>query len=74
MTLSRTQLTDRERFMRHLWIWERDMLELARRYPAWRDLAHELGFMDAKIDAPWTHADLGRQIKYADLPLTTNPQ
>jgi hypothetical protein len=32
--------------------------------PGWRKLANQLGFRDAKIDAPWTFPDEGRLIPY----------
>jgi hypothetical protein len=51
-------------FMAFFYIWERDLLELARQYPGWRSRAAELGFSDAKIDAPWTFPDEGRRIAY----------
>ena len=41
---------------------------MAARYLPWRQLAHELGFVDAKIDVPWTFSDAGRHIKYMENP------
>ena len=64
MTLSKEQLDFKERFQKCFWIWERDMMEAARRWPEWRNKARELGFTDNKIDSPWVHADAGRLIKY----------
>jgi hypothetical protein len=53
--------------MNFLHIWERDFLEMAKRYPNWRALAHNLGFRDEKIDAVWVHSDEGRRIEYTAL-------
>lgn len=68
MSLSKTQIEDREKFTRWFWIWERDLLECARRWAPWRVLAHTLGFTDEKIDSTWEHADAGRLIKYMEIP------
>jgi hypothetical protein len=69
MTLSKQQIEhEKLRFQKWFWIWERDLLQMAREYPAWRDKAHSLGFQDAKIDAEWTHADEGAQLKYMQNP------
>jgi hypothetical protein len=46
------------------YIWERDLLHMAHQYEGWRNIAHHLGFTDAKIDAPWTFKDEGRSIAY----------
>src|SRR5579864_4487361 len=75
--LSKEQLEDdpRTRYMKWFWIWERDLLELARGHPAWREKAHELGFTDEAIDrirdesAPgwkryWPFPDEGRRLRY----------
>ena len=51
-------------FMAYHYIWERDMLQMAKEQPGWRALANRHGFTDAKIDAPWTHPDEGRFIRY----------
>jgi hypothetical protein len=64
VTLSKEQAEAKERFQRFLWIWERDLLEAARRWPAWHDKAIELGFSEEKIFNGWMHADEGRQIAY----------
>jgi hypothetical protein len=60
-----------ECFNTFFYIWERDLLYIAHQdigpgspYDGWRWKAHELGFTDAKIDAPWTHKDEGRRIAY----------
>jgi hypothetical protein len=68
MSLSKDQIEAKEKFQKWFWIWERDLLECARRYPEWRELAHELKFKDKKIDAPWTFPDAGRLIKYMEIP------
>ncbi len=52
-------------FMAFFYIWERDLLHMAQQFSGWRGLAHDLGFKDAKIDAPWTFPDEGRRICYA---------
>lgn len=67
MALSKTQIVDKER-NRWFWLWERDLLECARRWAPWRNKAHELGFTDEKIDATWEHIDAGRLIKYMENP------
>lgn len=69
MSLSKAQaeLDPKLKFMRFFWLQERDILECARRWEPWRVKARELGFTDAKIDAPWTHADAGRLIRYAEI-------
>jgi len=64
VSLSKAQIEERDKFKTHLFLHERDLLEAARRWAPWRIKAHELGFQDLKIDAPWTHSDAGRQIKY----------
>jgi hypothetical protein len=53
--------------MKFRYLWERDLLELARRDSGWRAKAYQLGFTDAKIDAPWTHRDEGRRIEYSTI-------
>lgn len=69
MTLSKAQLEiDRLKWRKWFWIWERDLLWMAAKHPAWRPVAHRLGFIDAKIDAPWTFPDAGRHIKYMENP------
>jgi len=69
MSLSKEQTeNDRNRWTKWFWIHERDLLECARRWLEWRIKAHELGFIDEKIDAPWPHADEGRRIKYMENP------
>ena len=73
MTLSKEQIEyEKLRFRKWFWIWERDLLECARRFSAWRIIAHELGFSDEKITAPWIHADAGRHIKYMENPYFEN--
>jgi len=67
--LSKAQIqAEKFRFRKWFWIWERDLLELSRRFTAWRSIAHELGFQDEKIDAVWTFTDSGRHIKYMENP------
>jgi len=66
--LSKEQLAHKNRFLTHFHIWERDLLECARRWLPWRELARELGFRDAKIDAPWTFEDAGKLIQYMEIP------
>jgi hypothetical protein len=66
--LSKQQIEQRDKFKTHFHIWERDLLECARRWPEWRDKAHELGFIDAKIDSPWEFEDEGRLIQYMRIP------
>lgn len=68
MTLSKTQLEDKEKWRRWFWIHERDLLYMAQRFPNWKTTAHELGFTDSKIDAPWTFKDEGRLIRYMENP------
>jgi hypothetical protein len=51
-------------FMAFFYIWERDLIQMAREHEGWRSLAHGLGFRDEKIDAPWTFPDEGRLIPY----------
>ena len=51
-------------FMAFFYIWERDLLRLAKQEQGWRKLANALGFKDVKIDAPWTHPDEGRLVPY----------
>jgi len=65
---SKEQLANRSKFMTHFHIWERDLLECARRWSAWRAMAHQLGFKDEKIDKPWTFQDAGRLIQYMEIP------
>lgn len=65
--LSKQQIQQKSKFMTHLHIWERDLLECARRWPAWRASAHELGFSDENIDKPWTFPDAGRLIQYLEI-------
>jgi hypothetical protein len=50
--------------MAFFYIWERDLLHMAKQDAGWRSVAHKLGFMDAKIDAPWAFPDEGRYIAY----------
>jgi hypothetical protein len=66
--LSKQQIAYKRRFMTHFHIWERDLLECARRWAPWRALAHELGFKDEKIDKPWEFKDAGKQIQYMEIP------
>lgn len=66
--LSKQQLAQKNKFLTHFHIRERDMLECARRWPAWRALANELGFQDEKIDSPWTFEDAGKLIQYMRNP------
>ena len=69
MTLSKEQIeADKLRFRKWFWIWERDLLECARRFPAWYVAARSLGFNEDKIAVPWTHSDAGRHIKYVENP------
>jgi hypothetical protein len=70
MTLSKKQQDDdpKTKYQKWFWLWERDLLHLAHSFPAWREKAHELGFMDVKIDTPWTFPDAGRLIKYMENP------
>lgn len=65
--LSKQQTAQKGKFMTHFHIWERDLLECARRWPAWTVVAHDLGFTDQKINQPWTFADEGRLIQYAEI-------
>ena len=51
-------------FMAFFYIWERDLLHMAKKEPGWRALANKLGFIDTKIDAPWTFPDEGRRVAY----------
>jgi hypothetical protein len=51
-------------FSAFFYIYERDLLQMAKEQPGWRLLANRLGFKDAKIDAPWTFPDEGRLIPY----------
>lgn len=67
MSESKAQILHKYRFLLHLFIRERDLLECARRYPAWRDKARELGFSDAKIDQLWPHQDAGRHMAYPQI-------
>ena len=69
MTLSKDQLASdpKTKFMKFFWLWERDLLECARRWPEWRAKAHELGFTDQKIDSAWTFADAGKLIRYVEV-------
>jgi hypothetical protein len=66
--LSKEQLVQRDKFKTHFHLWERDLLECARRFPAWRSKARALGFRDEKIDGPWTFSDAGRLIQYMENP------
>lgn len=55
-------------------MWERDLLEMARENPRWRDIAILSGFSDEKIDAPWVHKDEGQlvelpEIKQVNIPI-----
>ena len=69
MALSKQQIEDQKfKFRKWFWIWERDLLELARRFSEWRREAHDLGFEDSKIDAAWTFPDAGRYIRYMENP------
>lgn len=70
MSLSKAQLEvdPKVKFRKFFWMFERDILEAARRWAPWRELAKELGFTDQKIDASWNHSDAGRLIKYGDIP------
>lgn len=69
MTLSKKQIeVDKLKYRKWFWIYERDMLYLAKKFPAWRAKVHELGFQDRKIDSEWTHEDAGRRIKYMENP------
>ena len=69
MTLSKEQLDYQKlRYRKWFWIWERDLMWLARQFSAWRDKAHELGFNDEKIGSVWIHDDAGAQIKYMENP------
>lgn len=63
MTLSKKQLEDKVDFQKYQYIWERDLLALAQKSSYWRDKAHELGFADEKIAAPWTFKDEGRSLR-----------
>lgn len=72
MTLNKAQIEAKEKFNKWFWMWERDLLECAKRWPAWRTAAHELGFTDKKIDAEWTFQDAGRLIQYAENPWYKN--
>lgn len=63
MTLSKKQKAESDP-QKYFYLWERDLLQMAKEHQAWRDKAHELGFTDTKIDAPWPHADAGRKIAY----------
>jgi hypothetical protein len=45
-------------------LWERDLLECARRWPdKWHDVAICSGFTPEKIAEPWPHKDAGRLIE-----------
>lgn len=69
MTLSKEQIEyEKIRFQKWFWIHERDLLQMAKEQPAWREAAHDLGFTDKKIDSPWPHADEGRLIKHMENP------
>lgn len=65
--LSKDQLAQKNKFTTHFHIWERDLLECARRWAPWRTLARKLGFTDKKIEAPWTFKDAGKLIQYAEI-------
>lgn len=56
-------------FMMFYYIWEKDLLELAKRDEGWRARANRLGFTDKKIDTPWPHKDEGRRIEYEAIPV-----
>jgi hypothetical protein len=64
MALNKEQLEHKNKFMTSFHIWERDLLECARRWPEWRRKANELGFKDMKIDQVWDFKDAGRLIQY----------
>ncbi len=49
-------------------VWERDLLECAKRWPAWRRKANQLGFRDEKIDSNWSYKDAGKLIQYMEIP------
>lgn len=66
--LSKTQKQVNQKFMTHFHLWERDLLWMASRYPAWRNKARQLGFTDQKIDQPWTFQDAGKLIQYMEIP------
>jgi hypothetical protein len=69
MTLSlQQQETAKLKFRKWFWIWERDLVDLGNKFPAWRVKANELGFSDDVIDREWQHQDSGRQIKYMENP------
>ena len=65
--LSKDQIAAQKKFLTHFHIWERDLLECARRWPGWRNLAHELGFTDQKINQEWAFKDAGRLIQYMEI-------
>ena len=56
------------KFRTHFHLWERDLLECARRWPGWRMTAHQLGFTDEKIDQVWEFEDAGRLVQYMEIP------
>jgi len=64
MTLSKEQGEEKVKYVRWLWIWGRDLLELAHRHQAWYIKALELGFSMEKIWTQWPHTDEGRHIAY----------
>ena len=70
MSLSKAQIENdpKRRYQLFFWIWERDLLELARRYSDWRFKAYDLGFRDETIDTLWIQPDLGRHIKWSRNP------
>ena len=73
MTLSKEQIEyEKLRFKKWFWIWERDLLECARRFLVWRIIANELGFSDEKINSSWIHTDAGRHVKYMENPYFEN--
>lgn len=54
-------------FMAFFYLWERDLLQMAREHSNWRMLANKLGFRDAKIDAAWEFPDEGRLVPYQNI-------
>jgi len=54
-------------FNAFFYIWERDLLYMAKKEEGWRKLANALGFRDEKIDAEWKHPDEGRLIPYQNI-------
>lgn len=71
MTLSKKQLlaqSSKPTSMTHFALWERDLLECARRWPAWKEKANELGYTDEKIFSFWPHVDSGKLVFYMPIP------